>query len=104
MDIAELYNTYKEINVKYPDAIKLFRADDLYLSFNEDATKIVDTLKVKKYSGAGKFNYAYFAKEHFDKCLQTLVRAGHRVAVCDEAVQKKAMAKPKPFAQMPLAF
>jgi DNA mismatch repair protein MutS len=104
MDLAELYNTYKEINPKYPDAIKLFRADDLYLSFNEDATKLVDTIQVTGYDASGKFKYAYFNKEHFDKCLQILVRAGHRVAVCDQAAQKKIQAKPKPFAQIPLAF
>ncbi len=84
------YNAFK---AKYPDAILLFRVGDFYETFGEDAIRASAALGItltKRSNGkAGHIELAGFPHHSVDTYLPKLVRAGHRVAVCDQIEDPK---------------
>ena len=79
---------YNAIKVKYPGALLLFRVGDFYETFGEDAvaaSKVLDIVLTKRGSGsASETELAGFPHHALDTYLPKLVRAGHRVAICDQ--------------------
>ena len=88
--LMKQYNAFK---AKYPDAILLFRVGDFYETFGEDAKRAAATLGItltKRSNGkASEIELAGFPHHAVDTCLPKLVRAGHRVAVCDQIEDPK---------------
>ena len=84
---------YNEIKLKYPDAMLLFRVGDFYETFNEDArkaSKILGIVLTKRSNGSSDDALAGFPHHSLDTYLPKLVRAGIRVAVCDQLEDPKA--------------
>ncbi len=91
-----LTRQYNQIKSKYPDSILLFRLGDFFETFNEDAiitSKVCGLTLTKRNNGAaGEVPLAGFPWHQLDNYLPKLVRAGYRVAVCDQLEDPK-MAK-----------
>ena len=88
-----LMRQYNEIKLKYPDAMLLFRVGDFYETFNEDArkaSKILGIVLTKRSNGSSDDALAGFPHHSLDTYLPKLVRAGIRVAVCDQLEDPKA--------------
>ena len=85
---------YNEIKKKYPDAILLFRMGDFYEGYREDALKIRTDCKIQLTQKDGKF-VAQIPYGDIDKVLPRLVRAGHRVALCEPITESKKVQQPK---------
>lgn len=83
-----LMKQYNAIKVKYPGALLLFRVGDFYETFGEDAikaSKVLDIVLTKRGNGsASEIELAGFPHHALDNYLPKLVRAGHRVAICDQ--------------------
>ncbi|NNK81280.1 MAG: DNA mismatch repair protein MutS, partial [Flavobacteriales bacterium] len=83
-----LMKQYNSIKAKHPDALLLFRVGDFYETFGEDAVRAADILGIvltKRKNGAAAFvDLAGFPHHSLDTYLPKLVRAGHRVAICDQ--------------------
>lgn len=83
-----LQKQYNAIKAKYPGALLLFRVGDFYETFGEDAitaSKVLDIVLTKRGSGsAAETALAGFPHHALDTYLPKLVRAGHRVAICDQ--------------------
>ncbi len=81
---------WDDIKVKHPDAILLIRNGDFYSMLKEDAQKGVEILGLSVLKG-GKNEIPYTTFPHYslDTYLPKLVRAGERVAICDELVEPK---------------
>jgi len=78
---------YLKVKAKYPDAILLFRVGDFYETFGEDAIKASQVLGIiltNRNNGGSKVELAGFPHHSLDMYLTRLVRAGFRVAVCDQ--------------------
>ncbi|MCO5281505.1 MAG: DNA mismatch repair protein MutS [Chitinophagales bacterium] len=88
-----LMKQYNQIKGKYPDAILLFRVGDFYETFAEDARKAAATLGIvltKRSNGkASEVDLAGFPHHALDTYLPKLVKAGHRVAICDQLEDPK---------------
>ncbi len=84
---------YNEIKTKHPDALLLFRVGDFYETFGEDAiraSKILGIVLTKRANGAAaKTELAGFPHHSLDTYLPKLVRAGLRVAICDQLEDPK---------------
>lgn len=84
---------YNTIKAKYPDAILLFRVGDFYETFGEDAvkgSKILGITLTKRANGsASHIELAGFPHHSLDSYLPKLVRAGYRVAICDQLEDPK---------------
>lgn len=97
-DIAEtpLMKQYNQIKARYPDALLLFRVGDFYETFGQDAIKTSETLGIvltRRANGAAAFvELAGFPHHALDTYLPKLVKAGFRVAICDQLEDPK-MAK-----------
>lgn len=91
-----LMKQYSRIKAKYPDALLLFRVGDFYETFGEDAVKasqILGIVLTKRSNGAAAtVDLAGFPYHALDNYLPKLVRAGLRVAICDQLEDPK-MAK-----------
>lgn len=93
--IAEtpLMKQYFEIKSKHPDAILLFRVGDFYETFSQDAidtAEIVGITLTRRANGAAQFvELAGFPHHALDTYLPKLVRAGRRVAICDQLEDPK---------------
>ncbi|MCX8080972.1 MAG: DNA mismatch repair protein MutS [Bacteroidia bacterium] len=91
-----LMRQYNSMKAKYPDAILLFRVGDFYETFGEDAVKassILGIVLTKRSNGAAsEVELAGFPYHSLENYLPKLVRAGHRVAVCEQLEDPK-MAK-----------
>ncbi|GAB3898799.1 DNA mismatch repair protein MutS [Larkinella knui] len=90
-----LNRQYNQIKVKYPGAILLFRVGDFYETFGEDAIKasrILGITLTKRNNGGANEDLAGFPHHSLDTYLPKLVRAGERVAICDQ-LEDPAMAK-----------
>lgn len=91
-----LMKQYNAIKTKYPDALLLFRVGDFYETFGEDAvraSKILGIVLTKRANGSASFvDLAGFPHHSLDSYLPKLVRAGLRVAICDQLEDPK-MAK-----------
>jgi len=88
-----LMKQYKSIKAKYPDALLLFRVGDFYETFGSDAIKtaaILDIILTKKAAGTeGETELAGFPYHALNTYLPKLVKAGHRVAICDQLEDPK---------------
>ncbi len=88
---------YNTIKAKYPDALLLFRVGDFYETFGEDAIKSAGVLGIvltKRRNGAAAFvELAGFPHHALDTYLPKLVRAGYRVAICDQLEDPKLTKK-----------
>lgn len=88
-----LMKQYNAIKAKYPDALLLFRVGDFYETFNEDAVKTAGILGIvltKRANGAAAtMDLAGFPYHALDTYLPKLVRAGQRVAICDQLEDPK---------------
>jgi len=93
--IAEtpLMKQYLSIKAKYPDAILLFRVGDFYETFSSDAvivSQILGIVLTKRANGAASFvELAGFPYHSLDTYLHKLVKAGHRVAICEQLEDPK---------------
>ena len=92
-----LMKQYNSIKAKYPDALLLFRVGDFYETFGEDAIKcsqILDMVLTKRANGAAShIELAGFPHHALDTHLPKLVRAGLRVAICDQLEDPKTTKK-----------
>ena len=83
-----LMKQYGLIKAKYPGALLLFRVGDFYETFGQDAieaSKVLDIVLTKRGNGsASEIELAGFPHHALDTYLPKLVRAGHRVAICDQ--------------------
>ena len=88
-----LMKQYNQFKAKYPDAILLFRVGDFYETFGEDAVKtsqILGIVLTKRSNGAAADqDLAGFPHHALDTYLPKLVRAGYRVAICDQLEDPK---------------
>ncbi|WP_341835109.1 DNA mismatch repair protein MutS [Chitinophaga pollutisoli] len=88
-----LMQQHKAIKARYPDAVLLFRVGDFYETFNEDAviaSKVLGIVLTKRANGSASFvDLAGFPHHSLDTYLHKLVKAGHRVAVCDQLEDPK---------------
>jgi len=92
-----LMKQYNSIKARYPDALLLFRVGDFYETFGEDAIKAAGILGIvltKRRNGAASYvNLAGFPHHSLDTYLPKLVKAGHRVAICDQLEDPKLAKK-----------
>jgi len=92
-----LMKQYLDIKTKYPGAILLFRVGDFYETFGEDAIKTAQILGIvltKRANGsASHIELAGFPHHSLDTYLPKLVRAGQRVAICDQLEDPKLTKK-----------
>ncbi|MEX1003704.1 MAG: DNA mismatch repair protein MutS [Crocinitomicaceae bacterium] len=88
---------YNQIKAKYPDALLLFRVGDFYETFGEDAVKASNVLNIvltkRKNGTASEIALAGFPYHSLDTYLPKLVRAGYRVAICDQLEDPKMTKK-----------
>jgi DNA mismatch repair protein MutS len=88
-----LMQQHKAIKQKYPDAILLFRVGDFYETFGEDAiisSRILGITLTKRNNGAAfSSELAGFPHHALDTYLHKLVKAGYRVAICDQLEDPK---------------
>lgn len=88
-----LMKQYNQFKSKYPDAILLFRVGDFFETFGEDAIKtsqILGIVLTKRSNGAAAdMDLAGFPHHAIDTYLPKLVRAGYRVAICDQLEDPK---------------
>ncbi|MFC4870195.1 DNA mismatch repair protein MutS [Negadavirga shengliensis] len=88
-----LMKQYNAIKAKHPGAILLFRVGDFYETFGEDAikaSKILDIVLTKRANGsASHIELAGFPHHSLDSYLPKLIRAGNRVAICDQLEDPK---------------
>lgn len=88
-----LVRQYNQIKERYPDTILLFRLGDFYETFNEDAqitARVCGIALTKRNNGAGgDMPLAGFPYHQLDNYLPKLVRAGYRVAVCEQLEDPK---------------
>ncbi len=82
-----LAKQFNQIKAKYPGAILLFRVGDFYETFGEDAvkaSKILGIVLTRRNNGNADDHLAGFPHHSLDVYLPKLVRAGERVAICDQ--------------------
>ncbi|MFA6333977.1 MAG: DNA mismatch repair protein MutS [Bacteroidales bacterium] len=88
-----LMKQYFAVKGKYPDALLLFRVGDFYETFGEDAitaSKILGIVLTRRANGAAQYvELAGFPYHSIDTYLPKLVRAGHKVAICDQLEDPK---------------
>ncbi len=98
-EVAEtpLMKQYNQIKTKYPGAVLLFRVGDFYETFGEDAVKasqILGIVLTKRANGSASYvELAGFPHHALDTYLPKLVRAGQRVAICDQLEDPKLTKK-----------
>ncbi|WP_312922650.1 DNA mismatch repair protein MutS [Empedobacter brevis] len=85
---------YNQIKAKYPDAMLLFRVGDFYETFGEDAvrcSRILDIVLTKRANGSDNSALAGFPHHSLNTYLPKLVKAGLRVAICDQLEDPKTV-------------
>ena len=83
---------YNSIKAKYPDAVLLFRVGDFYETFGQDAVRtsqILGIVLTKRNNGGSHTKLAGFPHHSLNSYLPKLVRAGLRVAICDQLEDPK---------------
>ena len=84
---------YNMIKTKYPDSLLLFRVGDFYETFGEDAvktSKILGIILTKKGAGSlSEIELAGFPYHSIDNYLPKLIKAGCRVAICEQLEDPK---------------
>jgi DNA mismatch repair protein MutS len=91
--VTPLMQQYNNIKIKYPDAMLLFRVGDFYETFGDDAKKAAGILGIvltKRGAGSdGETALAGFPHHSLNTYLPKLVKAGLRVAICDQLEDPK---------------
>jgi len=91
--VSPLMKQYNSIKAKYPDALLLFRVGDFYETFSDDAvkaSKILNIVLTKRGAGSvGETALAGFPHHSLNTYLPKLVKAGLRVAICDQLEDPK---------------
>ncbi len=85
--VTPLMQQYAQVKAKYPDAILLFRVGDFYETFGEDAVKAAKILGIvltSRNNGGSDVELAGFPFHSLDTYLPKLVKAGYRVAICEQ--------------------
>jgi len=91
--LMKQYNTIKD---KYPDAMLLFRVGDFYETFGEDAvaaSRILNIVLTNRNNGGERSELAGFPHHSLNTYLPKLVKAGFRVAICDQLEDPKQTKK-----------
>ena len=92
-DETPLMRQYRKIKEKYPDTILLFRMGDFFETFEDDAvttSKVLGITLTKRSNGAAsEVPLAGFPHHALDNYLPKLVKAGYRVAVCEQLEDPK---------------
>ncbi len=95
--LTPMMKQYFELKAKHPDAVMLFRCGDFYETYSEDAVTASDILGItltKRANGQGKtVEMAGFPHHALDTYLPKLIRAGKRVAICDQLEDPKTTKK-----------
>ena len=95
--LTPMMKQFFELKAKHPDAILLFRCGDFYETYSEDAVVASDILGItltKRANGqAKKVEMAGFPHHALDTYLPKLIRAGRRVAICDQLEDPKTTKK-----------
>ncbi|WP_268223565.1 DNA mismatch repair protein MutS [Sinomicrobium oceani] len=87
---------YNQIKAKYPDAMLLFRVGDFYETFGEDAVKasgILGIVLTHRNNGGDRSELAGFPHHSLNTYLPKLVKAGERIAICDQLEDPKLTKK-----------
>lgn len=87
-----LMKQYNQIKARHPQALLLFRVGDFYETFGEDAitaSRILGIVLTNRNNGGSKLELAGFPHHSLDTYLPKLVRAGQRVAICDQLEDPK---------------
>lgn len=90
--VTPLMQQYNAIKTKYPDAMLLFRVGDFYETFGDDAvkaSKILGIICTHRNNGGEKTELAGFPHHSLNTYLPKLVKAGQRVAICDQLEDPK---------------
>ncbi|WP_047420456.1 DNA mismatch repair protein MutS [Cellulophaga sp. Hel_I_12] len=90
--VTPLMHQYNTIKKKYPDALLLFRVGDFYETFGEDAvkaSKILGIILTHRNNGGDRTELAGFPHHSVNTYLPKLVKAGQRVAICDQLEDPK---------------
>lgn len=86
--LTPILKQYNDLKAKHPDALLLFRSGDFYEAYNDDARKTSDilgiTLTRRKEANGETTEMAGFPYMALDEYLPRLIRAGHRVVICDQ--------------------
>ena len=92
-----LMKQYRDIKSKYPDSVLLFRVGDFYETFHKDAiiaSKVLGIILTKRGAGSSsETKLAGFPYHSLDTYLHKLVKAGHRVAICEQLENPKLTKK-----------
>ena len=94
--VTPLMKQYNRIKSKYPDAVLLFRIGDFYEAFGEDAIKVAEILNIvltNRNNGSQKIELSGFPHHALNTYLPKLVKAGERVAICDQLEDPKKTKK-----------
>lgn len=94
--VTPLMKQYNSIKKKYPDALLLFRVGDFYETFGSDAirtARILNIVLTKRNNGAENSELAGFPHHSLNTYLPKLVKAGERVAICDQLEDPKTTKK-----------
>ena len=89
-------NQYFSIKKKYPDSLVLFRVGDFYETFGEDAinaSKILNIILTKRSNGSSNIELAGFPYHSLNTYLPKLVKAGQRIAICEQLEDPKKTKK-----------
>ena len=90
--VTPLMKQYNTIKTKHPDALLLFRVGDFYETFGEDAvkaSKILGIILTHRNNGGDRTELAGFPHHSINTYLPKLVKAGQRVAICDQLEDPK---------------
>ena len=98
VDNSPLFKQFCDLKKKHPDALLLFRSGDVYKCYEEDAVKAAEILRLTDIVEEDKITIASFPYHALDSYLPRLIRAGHRIAICDQLEAPK----PKKQVQMEL--
>ena len=85
MENKNIFQTWADLKAKHPDAIILLRTGDFYRTLQEDAAACARDLgiAVRRNADTDRTQQASFPSHALDIYLPKLIRAGHRVAICD---------------------
>lgn len=92
---SSIMKQWKELKGKHPDALLLFRIGDFYEMYKQDAKRGSEVLGITltKMNGSKDFRLAGFPHQALDTYLPKLIRAGERVAICDQLESKKTVSQ-----------
>ena len=95
--LTPMMKQFLDLKAKHPDAVMLFRCGDFYETYSTDAivaSEILGITLTKRANGKGKtVEMAGFPHHALDTYLPKLVRAGKRVAICDQLEDPKMTKK-----------